>query len=108
MKVRWLIGFALFSLVIGLILTGTAVAQAGTDTYKAKCQACHGAGGIPTEGMAKAMGLKPLGGPTVQAMSDADITKTIEDGKGKMKGFKGTLSAAQIKDLVTYIRTLKK
>ncbi len=108
MKTRWFIGLALFSLIIGLTLTGTAVAQQGMDTYKAKCQSCHGAGGIPTEGMAKAMGLKPLGGPTVQAMSDSEITKVIDDGKGKMKGFKGTLSDAQIKDLVNYIRTLKK
>ena len=78
------------------------------DTYKAKCQVCHGAGGIPSESMAKSMGLKPLGGPDVQAMSDADLTAAISNGKGKMKAFKGTLTDAQIKDLVTYIRVLKK
>ena len=41
-------------------------------------------------------------------MSDADLTGAIANGKGKMKAFKGTLTDAQIKDLVTYIRTLKK
>ena len=41
-------------------------------------------------------------------MSDADITGVIENGKGKMKAFKGHLTDAQIKELVAYIRTLKK
>ena len=99
---------ALFCLITALALPSLASAEAGVDTYKAKCQVCHGAGGIPSEGMAKSMGLKPLGGPDVQAMSDADLTAAISNGKGKMKAFKGTLTDAQIKDLVTYIRVLKK
>jgi mono/diheme cytochrome c family protein len=108
MTMKLLQRIALFSLVIALALPPLAVAQGGVDTYKAKCQACHGAGGIPSEGMAKSMGLKPLGGPGVQSMSDADLTAAITNGKGKMKAFKETLTDAQIKDLVTYIRTLKK
>src|ERR1017187_7021242 len=83
------------------------ILAAGKDATTAE-GACHGAGGIPSEGMAKSMGLKPLGGPGVQAISDADLTAAITNGKGKMKAFKGTLTDAQIKDLVTYIRTLKK
>ncbi|HUI83308.1 MAG TPA: cytochrome c [Candidatus Binatia bacterium] len=98
---------AFFSLLIGLALPGIAVGQQGTDTYKAKCQGCHGPGGIPSEGMAKSMGLKPLGGPDVQKMSDSDLTAAITNGKGKMPGFKGKLTDAQISDLVKYIRTLK-
>jgi cytochrome c6 len=58
--------------------------------------------------MAKAMGLKPLGGSDVQGMSDSDLNAAITNGKGKMKPFKGTLTDAQIKDMVSYIRTLKK
>ena len=54
------------------------------------------------------MGLKPLSGADVQGMSDADLTGAITNGKGKMPGFKGKLTDAQIKDLVGYIRTLKK
>jgi mono/diheme cytochrome c family protein len=41
-------------------------------------------------------------------MSDADLTAAITDGKGKMPAYKGKLTDAQIKDLVGYIRTLKK
>ncbi len=108
MKLRLLHRIALFSFVIALALPQLAVAQSAADLYKAKCQGCHGPGGTPSEGMAKAMGLKPLGGADVQAMSDADLTSAITNGKGKMKPFKGTLTDAQIKDLVTYVRSLKK
>ncbi len=104
----WLRRIAFFALLIGLALPGTALAQQGSDTYKAKCQGCHGPGGVPSEGMVKAMGMKPLGGPDVQKMSDAEITTAINNGKGKMPAFKGKLSDSQISDLVKYIRTLKK
>ena len=107
MTMKLLVTVALFSLVIALALPPMAAADAAAD-YKAKCQACHGPGGVPSEGMAKSMGMKPLGGADVQGMSDADLTAAIANGKGKMKGFKGTLTDAQISDLVKYIRTLKK
>jgi cytochrome c6 len=97
----------LFGLLAALVVPTIAYADAATD-YKAKCQACHGPGGMPSEGMAKSMGVKPLGGADVQAMSDADLTSAIANGKGKMKGMKGSLTDAQIGDLVKYIRTLKK
>ena len=108
MTVRWLQRIALLSFVLALALPPMAAAQTATDTYKTKCQGCHGPGGVPSEGMAKAMGMKPLGSADVQGMSDADLTGVILNGKGKMKGFKGTLTDPQVKDLVTYIRTLKK
>jgi len=107
MRMKWLACFALLSLVLALALPPVAAADAAAD-YKSKCQGCHGPGGNPSEGMAKSMGMKPLGSADVQGMSDADLTNTIANGKGKMKGFKGTLTDAQIKDLVSYIRTLKK
>ena len=107
MTMRLLVIVALFSLVVALALPPMAAADAAAD-YKAKCQACHGPGGVPSEGMAKSMGIKPLGSADVQAMSDADLTAAINNGKGKMKGFKGTLTDAQISDLVKWIRTLKK
>ena len=107
MRLKWFAVIALFSLVLALALPPIAAADAAAD-YKAKCQGCHGPGGNPSEGMAKAMGLKPLGSSDVQGMSDADLTKEISDGKGKMPAFKGKLTDAQIKDLVSYIRTFKK
>jgi mono/diheme cytochrome c family protein len=108
MTTKWLQRVALFSFVLALALPQMAAAQSAPEIYKSKCQGCHGPGGVPSEGMAKAMGMKPLGSPDVQGMSDSDLANTIANGKGKMKGFKGTLTDAQIKDLVTYVRTLKK
>jgi cytochrome c6 len=95
------------SLVAALVVPQMAFADAAAD-YKAKCQGCHGPGGVPSEGMAKSMGLKPLGSADVQGMSDADLAAIIEGGKGKMPSYKGKLSDAQVNDLVKYIRTLKK
>ena len=108
MTTKWLQRIAVFSFVLALALPPMAAAQSAADLYKSKCQSCHGPGGVPSEGMAKAMGMKPLPGADVQGMSDSDLTAAITNGKGKMKGFKGTLTDAQIKDLVTYVRTLKK
>ena len=102
MRTRWLAVIALFSLVLALALPPVAAADAAAD-YKAKCAGCHGA-----DGSKSMMGAKPLSGSEVQGMSDADLTSAITDGKGKMPAYKGKLSDAQIKDLVGYIRTLKK
>ena len=48
------------------------------------------------------------GSADIQKMSDADLTAAITSGKGKMPAYKGKLTDAQIKDMVSYIRTLKK
>jgi len=101
---RLLQRITLFSLVIALALPPVAVAQGGADTYKTKCAMCHGA-----DGSGKAsMGTKDLGSADIQKMSDADLTAAITNGKGKMPAYKGKLTDAQINDLVSYIRTLKK
>lgn len=93
---------ALFSFLLALALPQFATAQSGADTYKAKCAMCHGADGSKTT-----MGSKPLNGTDVQKMSEADLTSVVTDGKGKMPAYKGKLTDAQIKDVVSYIKTLK-
>lgn len=104
MTMRWFQSIALLSLVFALALPPMAEAQSAMDTYKAKCAMCHGADG---SGKA-AMGTKDLGSADIQKMSDADLTAAITNGKGKMPSYKGKLTDAQVKDLVSYIRTLKK
>ncbi len=90
------------------LLAGTmSFAQAGQATYKAKCQSCHGATGTPNPGMAKAMGVKPFSDPEIKKLSAAQMIAATENGKGKMPAFKGKLSDAEIKDVVSYLRTLK-
>jgi len=86
----------------------TGFAQAGADTYKAKCQMCHGADGTPPAAMAKSMGIKDLKSDEIQKQSDADLKGTVEKGKGKMPGFAGKLTPAQIDDVVKFVHSLKK
>ena len=90
--------------VLMLALVVPAIAQdQPADIYKAKCAGCHGA-----DGSKAMMGAKPLNGADVQAMSDADLSASITNGKGKMPAYKGKLTDAQISGLVKYVRTLKK
>jgi mono/diheme cytochrome c family protein len=81
--------------------------SSGAATYKTSCQSCHGATGTPNPGIAKMMGVKPASDPSVKSQSAADMIAAVKNGKGKMKPFAGKLTDAQIKDVVTYFRTLK-
>ena len=91
-----------FSATAGL----AADAAAGKATYDKSCKNCHGADGTPAPAMAKAMGIKPMSAPEVQALSAADVKKVITDGKGKMKPVPA--AAADSDNLAAFIKTLKK
>lgn len=77
-------------------------------TYKAKCAGCHGADGKGNTGAGKALGTHDFSSPDVQKESDADLTQIITAGKNKMPPYGKSLSPAEIKDLVTYIRGFAK
>jgi mono/diheme cytochrome c family protein len=77
--------------------------SAGEATFKAKCAACHGADGKGKE----MMKTRDLGAADVQKQNDADLTAIITRGKGKMPAY-GSLTPDQVKDLIAYIRSLKK
>lgn len=96
-------------ILLAASITAPAFAQsAGAATFKAKCAMCHGPDGTAATPMAKAMKIVSFKDPTMMKASDAQFTTAIKDGKGKMKGFAGSLSDAQIKEVVSYIRTLQK
>jgi mono/diheme cytochrome c family protein len=80
--------------------------SAGEATYKAKCQGCHGAAGVPSPGMAKMMGVKPVSDPAIKALTVAQMIDAVKNGKDKMKPIAG-LTDAQIKDAVAFYRSLK-
>jgi len=98
------------ALAIAILLSGAmGFAQSGEATYKAKCQSCHGAQGVPNPGIAKMMGVKPVTDPAVKAHSAAEMIAITTDGKGKhMPAFKGKLTDNQIKASVDYFRSLMK
>jgi len=80
----------------------------GADTYKAKCQMCHGAAGLADSGAGKAMHVKPITDPDVQKQTEAQMIEAVTNGSGKMQAFKGKLTDAQIKDAVDFFRSFIK
>jgi mono/diheme cytochrome c family protein len=90
-------------------LAAPAVAQqSGEATYKAKCAMCHGADGTGNTPIGRNMKLRSLKSPEDVKATDAELFKQTKDGVGRMQGYAGKLTDAQIKDVVTYIRTLQK
>lgn len=91
------------------VLAFPAQAQTGGEPlYKAKCVACHGADGKGETTVGKANKVRDLGSADVQAQSDDAIAGIIGAGKAKMPAYGKSLKPDQIKDLVAYIRSLKK
>ncbi len=87
----------------GLTGIATAADLASNATFKSKCAVCHGAN---AEGKMM-MKTKPL--KEAASKSNADLIGIIQNGIAgtTMKGYKGTLTDAQIKDLVVAIKGLK-
>jgi mono/diheme cytochrome c family protein len=97
------------AMLLAASITGPALAQApGADTYKAKCQMCHGADGLAATPMGKNMKILSFKDAAMLKATDAQFIASTTDGKGKMPAYKGKLTDAQIKDVVSYIRTLQK
>lgn len=93
------------------MLTLPALAETAPDgaaLYKAKCAMCHGPDGAGQTTMGKSLKLRNLGSAEVQKQTDAELTKMISDGKGKMPAYKAKISAAEITALVQHIRKFKK
>ena len=97
------------TLALGMLLAAAIPAAAADDAaalYKSKCQVCHGADGKGTAAGQK-MGVRDFHSPEVVKESDADLIKITKEGKNKMPKFDGKLTDDQIKELITYIRSLK-
>lgn len=107
-KVLGTMGSSLLLLAAAAIFAVPAHAQSGAALFKAKCAPCHGPDGKGATSMGKVLKVRDLSSAEVQKQSDAELTEMIENGKGKMPAYKGKLSTADIKELVSYIRTLKK
>lgn len=92
-----------------LMLAARAADQpAGRDLFASKCTVCHGADASANTPMGKNFKIRDFRSPEVQAQSDDDITTIISKGKGKMPAFGDKLSPEQIKDLVSFIRSVGK
>ena len=81
------------------------LAADGAAVYKSKCAMCHGADGAGQTPTGKSMKLKSLSSEEVQKLTDAEMTKIVADGKGKMPGYKSKLSAEEIDLVVKFVRS---
>ena len=80
----------------------------GADTFKAKCAACHGPTGNGNTAAGKAMKVRDLSSSEVQAQTDNQLYDVVAKGKNKMPGFEKSLGGDKCRELVAYIRKLKK
>jgi cytochrome c6 len=81
----------------------TADVGAAEAMFKSKCAMCHGADG---KGKA-AMKTPDFTSADVQKKDDAALSVAITNGKGKMPPYK-TMTPDQVKDMLLFIRSLKK
>src|ERR1700683_2400637 len=102
------IKFAFMSIMVAVTVSPVLAQSSGADTYKAKCQMCHGADGLGSTPAGKAMKARAFNAPDVLKESDTDLAAVIKNGKNKMPAFTGKLSDAQITNVVAYIHTLQK
>ena len=104
------------SILAGSALTAIAaiaLAAPVAENWENHCAKCHGADGKGQTKVGKKLAVKDYTDAKVQAeLKDADMIKATNDGvtvdgKERMKAFKGELSAAEVTDLVAYIRKFK-
>jgi len=90
-------------LLVAALVVPTAWADAtpdGAAIYKSKCAMCHGANG---EGKAS---MKTVQFPA--SLTEAEIAKITDAGKGKMPAYKGKLSPDEISQVAKHVKTLAK
>jgi len=82
--------------------------DAGATLFKQKCASCHSADGKGDNSMGKTLKVRDFSSADVQKQTDAQLTDIIVNGKGKMPSYKGKLTDDQIKQVVSFIRSLAK
>ena len=94
---------------ITLMVPGFVQAQNVADKiYKTNCVLCHGSDGSGSSPSGKALKAQDLRSELIQKKTDAELTTSITQGKGKMPAFGKKLKPDGIAELVAYIRALPK
>ena len=87
------------------LLSAETKTSPGEDIYKSHCVVCHGADGTGKTTLGQQLKSSDLHGKDVQSLTGAQLKQVISEGKNNMPAFKGQVTAAEIDDLVKYIRT---
>ena len=120
MKRSWIFGVSTFGLVSGLlfgvVVQGYAEPKVQSDdvargktVFVRYCTGCHGPEG-GGDGYRFLRGPDPanLTSPSTRKKSDAELLKTIHDGKPNMPPWNVRLSDEESRDVLAYVRTLAK
>jgi mono/diheme cytochrome c family protein len=114
-RVGILLAVCVSGLLYGGIVQGQSEAKVprgdtarGKTLFVRNCAGCHGAAG-GGDGY-RLLGPDPanLTAPSTSRKSDAELLKTIHNGKPNMPAWKGNLSESQSRDVLAYVRTLGK
>ncbi len=101
-RAGWVLG------LVVLVARAAGLAQApGEEVYKSKCQMCHGATGAADTPTGRMLKVKPVSDPEIRKLTAEQMFDSTRAGKGKMQPFKDKLTDQQIRDSVTYYRSLK-
>jgi mono/diheme cytochrome c family protein len=104
----------LFVSIISLVLAAAALSisllsaapASGADMFKAKCAACHGQDGSGNTAMGQKMKVRDLRSTDVQKQTDDELTAIITNGKPPMPAYSKILTAADIHQIVAYLRSI--
>jgi len=120
MKRDWIFKISLVwfvsGLLVGTVVQGRAESKGqsgdvarGKAIFVRHCTGCHGPEG-GGDGYSFLRGPDPanLTSPSTRKKSDAELIKTIHDGKPNMPPWKVRLSETESRDVLTYVRTLAK
>ncbi|HEX4020577.1 MAG TPA: cytochrome c [Acidobacteriaceae bacterium] len=106
MKFRGL--FLLIAIYLCLMPNTGYAQDNAASLYHSRCAMCHGVTGKADTPAGKAFKAVDYHDPAVMAMTDAELTAIITNGKEKMPAFGKRLSASDIAGLVAYIHVLQK
>jgi len=98
--------FALIALLAAPSLAAAADLELGKKVYGQKCASCHGADGKGNAKMATALKteIKPLADSA--SKPEAEVRKTLEEGKKPMPAYGKTLSPAEMDAVLAYTKDL--
>lgn len=110
-KISTFVGAILLVSSISTIAYSKPDAKDGKKIYDMNCAMCHGPKGAGNGAAAAALNPKPRNFVEAKfkyGSKDSDLAKLISHGKGAMPAWASILKPAQIDNVVSYIRTLKK
>jgi mono/diheme cytochrome c family protein len=99
---------ALLPLLVFAFPRWAAAQSDGQKLYDTNCAKCHGPDGSGGTVVGKAVGAKDLRTAEAKKLTDAEIMTQIDQGKGNMPPFGGTLNKAQIESLIPIVREFSK